>query len=242
MKNKACYEVIYCSSNGEPYPLQRKKITIDLIVIELCYAFICVTHLQAERCFPTICGSAWVRELGGGSLKFPLQQPCSAHTPSRGSWSHTWPVLPKRGELMNIGLFFVVVDSKLEGALWNFGPIYLSGWVGQSLGSFSKVGIIFNPVVGFFSLSLPPPGLSEYKLCAACWAFHGSSWIVAIIIESSLLSIVLKTLLEVKINRKLLCLSLDSFFKIFALPGCFHYVVFYRYLSHYFIQDGLLLQ
>ena len=42
------------------------------------------------------------------------------------------------------------------------------------------------------------------------------------------------------IIMKLLSLSLDLFFKIFPLPGCFPYFIFYRYLFH-LLSSGCLV-
>ena len=63
--------------------------------------------------------------------------------------------------------------------------------------------------------------------------FHVALRIVANISESSLLIIALYVLMGESTTRKLLSLSLDLFFKIFAIPGCFPYLLFYRYISPY---------
>ena len=98
-------KAFYCISNGEPYPLDRKNYHQYHCGSCVMMILIYVTHFQVERCFPTIRGSPWVWELGGGSVKFPLQQPSPAHALSHGTWSCTWPVLSKGGKLMNIGSF-----------------------------------------------------------------------------------------------------------------------------------------
>ena len=157
--------------------------------------FIYVTHFQVERCFPTTGGSTYVWELGGGSVKFPLQQPIPAHALSHGTWSCTWHVLLKGGELMNIGLFccwqrvgrgivqsyiFYTTTSLAEWVrVW--GPFLRwwsssTMWAGHLIILYHHQGCLNNPI-----------NLNLWVMCYMLSTFRGSSRIVAISKSSLLL-------------------------------------------------------
>ena len=112
------------------------------------------------------------------------------------------------------------------------GPSHLR-WVG--VGGFSKVVATFNHVGRSFNLlwgCLNDPIFSNLGLCAACWACfmcHHELWSTSVSRPFSSLNSSIR-FAGGKHYQKITIPIFTPVLQIFAIPGYFPYILFYRYL------------